>query len=260
SLAPGFCAMLLGLCVNDSDDTFNERIFSCKIPEFCDQPQCNGIFAAIDLTVPAPIGEVTGPEMSLVCLADFKARAQERLSKSSWDLIEGEADEGITYNENITALKRIRLRPRYLRDVSEVDTRTTIQGQEIVAPIGISPTAFHSLAWPDGEKSTARAAEEANVCYITSIYASCTLEDIVAAAPRGFRWFQLLVQSDWEVNRQLIRRVEALGFKALVITVDAPILGKRRQNIRNGLNLEAKLKDLLPPEEVRKISDSKGIT
>uniref|UniRef100_A0A8C2MW72 (S)-2-hydroxy-acid oxidase n=1 Tax=Cricetulus griseus TaxID=10029 RepID=A0A8C2MW72_CRIGR len=188
--------------------------------------------------------------MSLVSLADFKAHAQEHLSKLSWDFIEGEADEGITYNDNIAAFKRIRLRPRYLRDVSEVDTRTTIQGQEIEAPICISPTAFHSIAWPDGERSTARAAQEANVCYITSTYASCTLEDIVAAAPRGFRWFQLYVQSDWELNKQLIRRAEGLGFKALVITVDVPVTGKRRRDIRNQLNLEANimLKDLRSPE------------
>ncbi|XP_059120900.1 2-Hydroxyacid oxidase 2-like isoform X2 [Peromyscus eremicus] len=195
--------------------------------------------------------------MSLVCVADFEAHAQELLSKSSWDFIEGEADEGITHKENITAFKRIRLRPRYLRDVSEVDTRTTIQGQEISAPVCISPTALHSMVWPDGERSTARAAHEANVCYITSTYASCTLEDIVAAAPRGFRWFQLYVQSDWELNRQLIRRVEALGFKALVITVDVPIIGKRRWNIRNQLNLEAKVKltDLRSPEEIDALTE-----
>ncbi|XP_036045156.1 hydroxyacid oxidase 2-like isoform X2 [Onychomys torridus] len=195
--------------------------------------------------------------MSLVCVADFKAHAQELLSKSSWDFIEGEADEGITYKDNIAAFKRIRLRPRYLRDVSEVDTRTTIQGQEISAPICIAPTGFHSIAWPDGERSTARAAQEADVCYITSTYASCTLEDIVAAAPRGLRWFQLYVQSDWELNRQLIRRAEALGFKALVITTDAPILGKRRRYIRNQLNLEAKIKlmDLRSPEEIDALTE-----
>ncbi|CAH6928296.1 Hao2 [Phodopus roborovskii] len=188
--------------------------------------------------------------MSLVSLADFKAHAQEQLSKSSWDFIEGEADEGITNNDNVAAFKRLRLRPRYLRDVSEVDTRTTIQGQEIKAPICISPTAFHSIAWADGERSTARAAQEANICYITSTYASCTLEDIVAAAPRGLRWFQLYVQSDWELNKLLIQRAEGQGFKALVITVDAPVIGKRRQDIRNQLNLEANimLKDLRSPE------------
>ncbi|KAL1772649.1 hypothetical protein HispidOSU_028571 [Sigmodon hispidus] len=188
--------------------------------------------------------------MSLVCLEDFKTHAQKLLSKTSWDFIEGEADEGITYNDNIAAFKRIRLRPRYLRDVSEVDTRTTIQGQEIKAPICISPTAFHSVAWPDGERGTARAAQEVSVCYITSTYTSCILEDIVAAAPRGFRWFQLYVQSNWDLNKQLIQRVEVLGFKALVITIDAPVIGKRRQDLRNQLNLEANimLKDLRSPE------------
>ncbi|XP_076789134.1 2-Hydroxyacid oxidase 2 isoform X2 [Arvicanthis niloticus] len=189
--------------------------------------------------------------MTLVCLADFKAQAQKQLSKTSWDFVEGEADDGITYNDNMAAFKRIRLRPRYLRDVSNVDTRTTIQGQEIDAPICISPTAFHSIAWPDGEKSTARAAQEANICYVIGSYSSYTLEDIVAAAPRGFHWFQLYVQPDWDINKQMVQRVEALGFKALVITVDVPILGNRRGNKRNELNLEAniKLKDLRSPGE-----------
>ncbi|XP_051021486.1 2-Hydroxyacid oxidase 2-like isoform X1 [Acomys russatus] len=189
--------------------------------------------------------------MPLVCLADFKAYAQDQLSKSSWEFIEGDADEGITHKDNIAAFKRIRLRPRYLRDVSKVDTRTTIQGQEISAPICISPTACHSLAWPDGERSTARAAQELNICYIASIYASCALEDIAAAAPGGLRWFQLCVQSDWELTKQLVQRAEASGFKALVITVDVPVLGNRRQNMRNELSLEPKvmLKDLRSPEE-----------
>ncbi|GAB1287909.1 2-Hydroxyacid oxidase 2 [Apodemus speciosus] len=193
------------------------------------------------------------PEMSLVCLAEFKAHAQKQLSKTSWDFIEGEADDGITYNDNMAAFKRcrIRLRPRYLRDVSKVDTRTTIQGQEISAPICISPTAFHSIAWPDGEKSTARAAQEANICYVISSYASYTLEDIVAAAPGGFRWFQLYVQSDWDINKQVVQRLESLGFKALVITVDVPVLGNRRRNKRNLLDLEASitLMDLRSPGE-----------
>uniref|UniRef100_A0A5F9D5R7 (S)-2-hydroxy-acid oxidase n=1 Tax=Oryctolagus cuniculus TaxID=9986 RepID=A0A5F9D5R7_RABIT len=195
-----------------------------------------------------------GADMPLACLTDFEAHARERLSKSSWDYIEGGADEGITRDDNVAAFKntsmcktgqesqehqspRIRLRPRYLRDVSEVDLRTTIQGEEISAPICIAPTGFHCLAWPDGEMSTARAAQAAGTCYITSSYASCSLEDIVTTAPRGLRWFQLYVHPERQLNKQLIQRVEALGFRALVITVDVPILGNRRQDIRNQLNL-----------------------
>ncbi|XP_036894724.1 hydroxyacid oxidase 2 isoform X2 [Sturnira hondurensis] len=184
--------------------------------------------------------------MSMVCLTDFEACAQKCLSKSTWDYLEGTAGEGLTKDDNIAAFKRIRLRPRYLKDVSQVDTRTTIQGEEISAPICIAPTGFHCLAWPDGEMSTARAAQAAGICYITSTYASCTLEDIVAAAPRGFQWFQLYVQTDRQLNKQLIQKVESLGFRALVITVDVPKLGNRRQDIRNQLNLKTNLllKDL----------------
>ncbi|XP_044605023.1 2-Hydroxyacid oxidase 2 isoform X4 [Equus asinus] len=195
--------------------------------------------------------EVAAPEMPFVCLTDFQAQARERLSKTTWDYIEGGAGEGFTKEDNIAAFKKIRLRPRYLKDVSEVDTRTIIQGEKISAPICISPTGFHCLAWPDGEMSTARAAQAADICYITSTYASCTLEDIVATAPRGLRWFQLYVQRDRQLNKQLIQRVESLGFKALVITVDVPITGNRRHDIRNQVDLKTNLllKDLRSPKE-----------
>ncbi|KAG8517587.1 Hydroxyacid oxidase 2, partial [Galemys pyrenaicus] len=202
--------------------------------------------------------------MPLVCVADFQALARERLSKPSWDYIEGGAGEGVTQDDNVAAFRnaavgakshppivsvvqhRIRLRPRYLRDVSQVDTRTSIQGEWVSAPICISPTGFHRLAWPDGEMSTARAAQAADTCYITSTYASCSLEDIVTAAPRGLRWFQLYVQPDRELNKSLIQRAESLGFKALVITVDTPVLGNRRHDMRNQLDLKSNLllKDL----------------
>ncbi|XP_045139649.1 hydroxyacid oxidase 2, partial [Echinops telfairi] len=189
--------------------------------------------------------------MSLVCLADFRAHAQELLCKSTWDYIDGGADDSFSRDENIAAFKRIRLRPRFLRDVSEVDTRTTIQGQEISAPICIAPTGFHCLTWPDGEMSTARAAQAAAICYITSTYASCTLEDIVSAAPRGLRWFQLYAQPDRLLTKQLVQRAESLGFQALVITVDVPVPGNRRHDVRNNLDLKTNLllKDLRSPKE-----------
>ncbi|XP_036091082.1 hydroxyacid oxidase 2 [Rousettus aegyptiacus] len=180
-----------------------------------------------------------------------------------WD-----AEHGGLLVMNPNSFVLIRLRPWYLRDVSQVDTRTTVLGQEISAPICIAPTSFHCLAWPDGELSTARghdkpivlsgscnvpdaAAQAAGICYVTSTYASRTLEDIAAAAPRGLRWLQLYVQTDRQLNEQLIQRAESLGFKALVITVDTPKIGKRRCDIRNQLDLEKMimLMDLRSPKE-----------
>ncbi|XP_053561749.1 2-Hydroxyacid oxidase 2 [Bombina bombina] len=180
--------------------------------------------------------------MSLICLSDYEAYAKDHLPKAIWEYYAAGADECATRDDNLLAFKRIRLRPRMLRDVSATDTRTTVLGTEISCPIGIAPTAFHSLAWPEGETNTARAAESLNLCYVASTYATCSVEEIVAAAPEGLRWFQLYVYRDRKLSEHLVHRVEALGFKALVLTVDVPYTGKRRTDIRNNFRLPPHLK------------------
>uniref|UniRef100_A0A3Q2PL41 (S)-2-hydroxy-acid oxidase n=1 Tax=Fundulus heteroclitus TaxID=8078 RepID=A0A3Q2PL41_FUNHE len=181
--------------------------------------------------------------MAMVCLTDFEEYAKEHLSKATWDYYAAGADECCTRDDNLLAYKRIRLRPRILRDVSVSDTRTTVQGTEISFPVGIAPTAFHCLAWHEGEMATARATEALDTCYITSTYSTCSAEDIVAAAPNGYRWFQLYVYRDRKLSEQLVQRVEALGYKALVLTVDVPYTGKRRNDIRNQFRLPPHLKE-----------------
>ncbi|XP_014842039.1 PREDICTED: hydroxyacid oxidase 2 [Poecilia mexicana] len=180
--------------------------------------------------------------MAMVCLTDFEEYAKAHLSKATWDYYAAGADECCTRDDNLLAYKRIRLRPRILRDVSVSDTRTTVQGKEISFPVGIAPTAFHCLAWHEGEVATARATEGLNTCYITSTYSTCSVEEIAAAAPSGYRWFQLYVYRERKLSEQLVHRVEALGYKALVLTVDVPYTGKRRNDIRNQFRLPPHLK------------------
>uniref|UniRef100_A0A8C8CJ49 (S)-2-hydroxy-acid oxidase n=1 Tax=Oncorhynchus tshawytscha TaxID=74940 RepID=A0A8C8CJ49_ONCTS len=180
--------------------------------------------------------------MAMVCLTDFEEYAKEHLSKATWDYYAAGADECCTRDDNLLAYKRIRLRPRILRDVSVSDTRTTVQGTEISFPVGIAPTAFHCLAWHEGEMATARGTEAVNTCYITSTYSTCSVEEIVAAAPNGYRWFQLYVYRDRKLSESIVHRVEALGYKALVLTVDVPYTGKRRNDIRNQFKLPPHLK------------------
>nr|XP_056704271.1 2-Hydroxyacid oxidase 2 [Euleptes europaea] len=175
--------------------------------------------------------------MFLVCLSDFEAYAKKHLPKVTWDYFAAGADESCTRDDNLMAYKRIRLRPRVLRDVSVVDTKTMILGTEISFPVGIAPTGFHKLAWPDGEESTAKAADAMNTCYIASTYATCSMEEIVAAAPTGFRWFQLYIHQKRSASEWLVRRAEALGFQAVVLTVDVPYSGKRREDLRNDFQL-----------------------
>ncbi|KAK7939661.1 hypothetical protein WMY93_002987 [Mugilogobius chulae] len=166
--------------------------------------------------------------MAMVCLTDFEEYAREHLPKATWDYYAAGADDCCTRDDNILAYKS--------------DPRTTVQGTEISFPVGIAPTAFHCLAWPEGEVATARATECLNTCYITSTYSTCSVEEIVAAAPNGYRWFQLYVYRDRKLSEHIVRRVEGLGYKALVLTVDVPYTGKRRNDIRNQFKLPPHLK------------------
>ncbi|NWR57548.1 HAOX2 oxidase, partial [Bucorvus abyssinicus] len=194
--------------------------------------------------------------MAMVCLSDFEAYAKKYLPKIAWDFFAAGADDCSTRDENILAYKRIHFRPRMLRDVSMMDIRTKLLGSEISFPVGIAPTGFHQLAWPDGEKSTARAARAMSTCYIASTYSTCTLEEIAAAAPGGLRWFQLYIHRNRAVSQQLVQRAEALSFQGLVLTADLPYTGKRRDDVRNGFRLppHMKLKNLEGAFEVCKMS------
>ncbi|KFP79209.1 Hydroxyacid oxidase 2 [Acanthisitta chloris] len=196
--------------------------------------------------------------MAMVCLSDFEAYAKKYLPKIAWDYFAAGADDCNTRDENILAYQRIRFRPRVLRDVSTIDIRTEILGTEISFPVGIAPTGFHQLAWPDGEKSTARAAKAMNTCYIASTYSTCTLEEISAAAPSSLRWFQLYIHRNRAASQQLVQRAEALGFQGLVLTADLPYTGKRRDDLRNGFRLppHMKVKNLEQDFEVCKMSPS----
>ncbi|CAM9653303.1 unnamed protein product [Bubo scandiacus] len=194
--------------------------------------------------------------MAMVCLSDFEAYARKYLPKIAWDFFAAGADDCSTRDENILAYKRIHFRPRMLRDVSMMDIRTKLLGTEISFPVGIAPTGFHQLAWPDGEKSTARAAKAMNICYIASTYSTCTLEEISAAAPGSLRWFQLYIHRNRAVSQQLVQQAEALGFQGLVLTADLPYTGKRRDDVRNGFRLppHMQLKNLEGAFEVCKMS------
>lgn len=142
----------------------------------------------------------------------------------------GAGDE-ITVRWNIEAYQRIRLKPRVLVDVSKLDTRVTLFGQEHAFPILLAPTAAQSLMHADGELATVRGAGAANTGMVLSCFSSTSLEDVAAAATSPL-WFQLYVQTDHGFTRELVQRVEAGGYRALCLTVDTPIIGARNRETR----------------------------
>lgn len=168
----------------------------------------------------------------VVSLRDFEEPARERLHPAAWAYYARGAGDEVTLRENLTAWDRYHLRPRILVDVEAIDLRTTLLGQRVPIPVGIAPAALHGLAHDDGECATARAATAAGVLQVVSTVASRTLEEVAAAAPGGPRWFQLYVQRDRGITKELVQRAEAAGYAALTLTVDLPVLGYRDDVLR----------------------------
>ncbi|HEV7507676.1 MAG TPA: alpha-hydroxy acid oxidase [Thermoanaerobaculia bacterium] len=174
--------------------------------------------------------------MEPVNIFELEAIAREKLSREAYDYYAGGAHDEVTLRENRAAYDRISLAYRVLVDVSHRDLTTTVLGQPVSMPILVAPTAFHGLATPEGERAAARAAGAAGTIFILSTLSNTRVEDVVAAAT-GPVWFQLYVYRNRQATEGLVRRAEAAGCKALVLTVDAPLLGRRERDVRNRFRL-----------------------
>src|SRR5438874_1543100 len=174
--------------------------------------------------------------MEPINLNDYEILAQTRIDPAAWDFYQGGSDDEVTLRANRAAFERIRLRPRMLVDVSICNTRTTVLGTTVSMPILVAPTAMHRLAHPEGECATARAAGLADTLMIASTSASSSLEEIAQAAS-GPLWFQLYVFRGIKTTEQLVRRAEAAGYSAIVLTVDFPRSGNREKDIHNDFSL-----------------------
>lgn len=169
-------------------------------------------------------------------LHDLERLAQARLSQLTWDYYASGADDEVCVRRNVDAFADIKLHYRVLVDVATRSLETTVLGQRVAMPILVAPTAFHRLAHKDGELASVRGAGDAGTIFTLSTLSNTAVEQVIAAASSPV-WFQLYVYRDRGATEALVRRVEAAGAKALVLTVDAPLLGRRERDVRNGFAL-----------------------
>lgn len=174
--------------------------------------------------------------MTALNLHELEALARERLSPMAYDYYASGSDDESCLRRNRRAMDRWTLRHRVLVDVSRRDLSTTVLGQELSMPVAVAPTAFHRLADPQGELATVRGAGAARTLFILSTLSNTAVEEVVAAAS-GPVWFQLYCYKDRGATRALVERARAAGAKALVLTVDAPLLGRRERDVRNRFHL-----------------------
>nr|WP_042197178.1 alpha-hydroxy acid oxidase [Kibdelosporangium sp. MJ126-NF4]CEL22794.1 L-lactate dehydrogenase [Kibdelosporangium sp. MJ126-NF4]CTQ89935.1 L-lactate dehydrogenase (EC 1.1.2.3) [Kibdelosporangium sp. MJ126-NF4] len=168
---------------------------------------------------------------------EFEALARERLPRYAYDFIAGGADDEVTVRANEEAFARLRLLPRVLRGHRTRDLGTDLFGTGITMPVVLSPTAFHLLVDPEGERATARAAAKVGTIMITGMASTVSVGDVAKAGGADLTlWFQVYVASDPGTTREVIRRAEDAACRALVVTVDSPVLGWRERDHRNGFH------------------------
>lgn len=176
-------------------------------------------------------------DLDCLTIAELEKHAELRMNKQTRDYYNEGADSGSTLLENTTAYGKYRIRPRVLRDISLIDSSVSIWGACNSVPIGLAPTAMQCLAHPDGEIATAKACKEAGIAMGLSSFATSTIEDVASNIDGHPLIFQLYLFEEREHSRKLIQRAKKAGYKAIFLTVDTPMLGRRNMEIRNQFKL-----------------------
>ncbi|KAF1786191.1 Aldolase-type TIM barrel [Phytophthora cactorum] len=209
--------------------------------------KCDSKFLLINESAESPshldamVKIVPGSDATPLNVLKFEEYAREYLPKSTMDYFASGSDSMETLKENREAFKRLVLHPRVLRDVSKMDISTTLLGHRISSPVCVAPSSTHRMAHPDGEIASTSAVAKADTCFVLSTMSTTSLEDVAtassAANANALRWFQLYVFKDRQITVRLVRRAEKAGYKAIVLTVDAPVLGNREADVRNHFSI-----------------------
>jgi 4-hydroxymandelate oxidase len=170
-------------------------------------------------------------------LFEYEQLATKCLSQMALDYYASGAWDEVTLRDNRAAFERFKLRPRVLVDVRDRNLTTKVLGQPLQMPLFIAPMAFQCLANPQGEVATATAAASGGVGMVLSTLSTKSIEEVAAVCHdtnlHTPQWFQLYIHKDRGLTRALVERAYAAGYKALCITVDAPVLGRRERDKRN---------------------------
>lgn len=172
---------------------------------------------------------------------DLRALAKRHTPAAVFDYTDGAADDELSLRRAREVFSRIEFEPRVLRDVSNIDTSTEILGATSQLPLVMAPTGFTRMMHHEGEPAVAVVAARVGIPYSLSTLGTTSIEDLAKAAPDVRRWFQLYLMRDRSKSLELLERATAAGYDTLILTVDAPVAGIRRRDVRNGLTIPPKL-------------------
>jgi 4-hydroxymandelate oxidase len=195
------------------------------------------------------MSDAARPDLEPVDLATLEERAAERLDQLAFDYIAGGVGDEVTLAANVAAWARLKIRPHVLRDMSTVETTTTVLGRTISTPVVVAPTAMHRFACEEGEPATARAAASVGTLMVVSMASNTALEDVARAAPGAPRWQQMYMLRDRGRTKALCERARDAGYEAIVASVDGAAVTQRRRLPGGGLTPPAffRFPNLAPP-------------
>jgi isopentenyl diphosphate isomerase/L-lactate dehydrogenase-like FMN-dependent dehydrogenase len=169
----------------------------------------------------------------VVNIADLRELARRRLPRMVFDYIDGGAEAEVTLRENCRIYEDVRFRPRSGVVVPKVELGTTVLGHALALPIILGPVGSSRMFWPRGEAAASAAAGKAGTIYALSTLSGTRLEE-VRAATTGPCWYQVYLCGGRDIAQGAIARAQAVGYSALVVTIDTPVAGMRERDPRNG--------------------------
>jgi L-lactate dehydrogenase (cytochrome) len=165
---------------------------------------------------------------------ELRRSARRVIPRPVFDYVDGAADEELSMAANVRAFRRWRFQPRALTGITKVDTATRLLDRDLTLPLVLAPTGYTRMMHPAGENAAARAAQRHRLPYTLSTMGTTSIEDVAAAAQPDL-WFQLYIQKDEGLTKELVNRAATAGYRVLVITVDTLVTGHRTRDERNGL-------------------------
>jgi L-lactate dehydrogenase (cytochrome) len=165
---------------------------------------------------------------------ELRRSARRVIPRPVFDYVDGAADEELSMAANVRAFRRWRFQPRALTGITAVDTAARLLDRDLTLPLVLAPTGYTRMMHPAGENAVARAAQRHGLPYTLSTMGTTSIEDVAAAAQPDL-WFQLYIQKDEGLTKELVNRAATAGYRVLVITVDTLVTGHRTRDERNGL-------------------------
>lgn len=173
-------------------------------------------------------------------VSDLRRISRRRLPRGVFDYIDGAAEDELTLGRNSSAFRRIEFVPKVLRELTSIDTSTTLLGHQLPIPLMLSPTGFTRIVTPAGELDVARAAGRAGLPYTLSTLGTRSIEEVAEVAT-GPKFYQVYIWKDRGLVKEMIDRVVACGYDAITLTVDTVVQGRRERDVRRGFTLPPKI-------------------